>query len=173
MKRLLLLRHAKAEAESSGGDHARVLAPRGERDAAAMGAAMKRAGYLPDLALCSTAARTRQTFALAAPLLGAPGVIYDDILYLAPWKTIVKRVRDVEDASGVLMVVGHNTGLEECAAALLRAKADGHERGLRAAMAAKFPTGALAVIDCPIRHWRELAPATSALSAFVTPKALG
>ena len=37
MKRLVLMRHAKAEHYNAGGDHARELAPRGRSDAANAG----------------------------------------------------------------------------------------------------------------------------------------
>ena len=168
MRRLLLLRHAKTEAEHAAGDHARVLAPRGLKDAPAMAAAMKAKGYLPDFVLCSTAARTVQTFELAAPLLGDPPVEFDDRLYLASWKSIVALAREAKSTVKTLLVVGHNPGLEDCAQSLLTR--DPGDQALRESLEEKFPTGALAVIDCPIKQWRELKPASCTLADFLTPK---
>ena len=68
MDRLILFRHGKAEQESeSGDDFDRKLAPRGERESAAMGAHLAELGLKPDLALVSSAARARETWAAAAP----------------------------------------------------------------------------------------------------------
>lgn len=173
MKRLLLLRHAKAVTDGTGGDHARGLAPRGRRVAPLIGRAMREAGYVPDLVLCSDAKRTMETWELAAPELKAkPHTQFNDTLYLAPWTTIVKVLRAVPGNPGTLLVVGHNPGLEECAAALLKPSADGAERKRREALAEKFPTGALAVLDCEADRWTALNPGTAALADFVRPREL-
>ncbi len=92
MKRLLLLRHAKAVAGSSkGGDHARPLNDRGRTDAPRIAIAMQHNNYIPDRVLCSTAARTVETWAHVAPELDVePEVSLLDTLYLASWKTIAQ-----------------------------------------------------------------------------------
>ena len=173
MKRLLLLRHAKAGQDSDGGDYARPLAPRGTRNAPAMGRAMREKSYVPKLVLCSGAARTRQTWALAAAeLTSKPAVEFDDGLYLAPWKAILNTAKEVPENIKTLMIVGHNPGLEDCAAALLRHTAGPDERARRVVMAEKFPTGALAVIDCDIAAWTALAPACGVLTDFIRPRDL-
>ena len=84
----------------------------------------------------------------------------------------MKLVRETPDSVKTLLVIGHNPGLEDCAAALLNASAGGEELARREAMAEKFPTGALAVLDCGISHWTELAPGTAALADFLRPRDL-
>src|SRR4051794_36172546 len=81
MDRLILFRHGKAEPESaSGEDFDRRLAPRGERESAAMARHLADLGLNPDLALVSAAARTRGTWAAAAPAFpGAVSRIEDDL----------------------------------------------------------------------------------------------
>ena len=69
-RRLLLLRHAKS-AWPDLADSERPLNDRGRRDAPAMGRWLRDKGYVPDLVLCSTAQRTRDTWALVAGELGA------------------------------------------------------------------------------------------------------
>ena len=59
---LVLLRHAKAETPGEVFDYDRRLAPRGAADAVAAGAWLAAHDLLPDLVLCSPAARTRQTW---------------------------------------------------------------------------------------------------------------
>jgi phosphohistidine phosphatase len=48
-------------------DHERPLARRGQRDAPVMGRWLRTAGLAPDLVLCSTARRARETWQLARP----------------------------------------------------------------------------------------------------------
>lgn len=62
----VVLRHAKSAWPTGVADHERPLAPRGRRDAPAAGRALAESDCLPDLALCSTAVRARQTWELAA-----------------------------------------------------------------------------------------------------------
>lgn len=173
MKRLLLLRHAKAEQDPAKGDHARSLAPRGRRGAPLVARALRKGGFEPDTVLCSTAARTRETWALTAPeLKGEASVEFTDALYLAPWRAIINVARETGDSCRTLMIVGHNPGMEDCAAALLSHAADDPERARRVLLAAKFPTGAVAVIDCDIDRWADLAPSCGALTDFIRPRDL-
>ena len=68
VRRLVVIRHAKAEPVASS-DHARRLTDRGRQDAAEAGRWARAAGFLPDHALVSTAARAHETwtaFATAA-----------------------------------------------------------------------------------------------------------
>lgn len=173
MKRLLLLRHAKAVTDGTGGDHARGLAPRGKRAASLIGRAMQKAGYVPDLVLCSDAKRTAETWALVAPELKTkPRTEFTGALYLASANAIIKVLRAVPGDPGTVLVIGHNPGLEDCAAALLAPSADHKEMKPREAMAEKFPTAALAVLRCGIAAWTALAPGGAALTDFVKPRDL-
>ena len=84
MDRLILFRHGKAQAESaSGEDFDRHLAPRGERESAAMGAHLADLGFLPDVVLVSPAMRTRETWAAIEPHMAKAQVTFDDELYHA------------------------------------------------------------------------------------------
>src|SRR5690348_2108011 len=120
MRRLLLLRHAKAEPGTPDqDDHDRALTERGHADAAAMARYLRKQDYRPGRILCSTSQRTRQTI---APLLkaGPAAVDYLAALYLAPPGRIMALAQDTADAEAALMIVGHNPGLEQCAAMLAR-----------------------------------------------------
>ena len=62
MKRLFLLRHAKAQpADGSIEDFDRTLLLSGMQDGAAMARYLRKGDYKLDLILCSAAARTAQT----------------------------------------------------------------------------------------------------------------
>jgi phosphohistidine phosphatase len=178
MKRLLLLRHAKSSQDDARDDKARPLNARGRRDAPAMGAHIHKQLWLPDCVLCSSARRTRETWAGIAPELDAsPRVEFEDALYLASAKRIVSLVREVGvreagDEVRTLLVIGHNPGMEEAAAMLARKPADKSEAALLEKIAAKFPTCALAVLDFEVARWADVAAHTGALAAFVRPKEL-
>jgi phosphohistidine phosphatase len=172
MKRLLLLRHAKAE-QADKEDHARELTKRGRKDAAHMGAWLQKNGFTPDLVLCSTSARTRETWALVSEELGASvKVEFLKPLYLAPAKTIPTIIQNSEGDARTLLMIGHNPGTEETAAALARRAQDKDERHRFDAMMVKFPTAALAILDFDIAQWRDLKPSGGVLTNFVRPKDL-
>jgi phosphohistidine phosphatase len=172
VKRLLLLRHAKAERETAD-DIKRGLEKRGEKDSARMGRFLRDDVYIPDLILCSTAMRTRKTVELLLPELGrAPKVEYQSELYLAEPEVILSLIRRVADKTGVLMVVGHNPGLEQLALALAAQPLEKALRKRYDAMDEKFPTCALAVIDFQVGRWIDLTPGRGELDAFVRPKDL-
>ena len=62
MRQLILLRLAHAEQASTGqADFDRPLAKRGSHAAPEIGRFLREASLIPDLAICSTAKRTRET----------------------------------------------------------------------------------------------------------------
>jgi phosphohistidine phosphatase len=176
MKRLLLLRHAKAvQTDKDGADDiSRELTRRGRKDAARMGAWLHEHGMAPNLVLCSTSARTRETWSLVAEELGgSPEVEFMRQLYLAPVKTFLAAIENVDDGIETLMTVGHNPGTEETVAMLARVPEDKKEKAALETLTNKFPTAALAVLEFDIQHWRDANPRTGALTGFVRPKDLG
>ncbi len=175
MRRLMLLRHAKSSWNDADIDDIdRPLAPRGRKAAPLIGRHMSRAGLLPDLVLCSSALRARQTWELvvaewdSAIAAGAPRLEMRASLYLAPPGEILLMLQRLDDRIGTVMVIGHNPGMAALARQLA---ATGDPRGLNA-INAKFPTAALAVITFDVDHWRALAPGRGCLQSFVRPKDL-
>lgn len=146
---LALLRHAKSAYPPGVSDHDRPLSPRGVRDAPIAGREL--AAVLPhvELALVSTAERARETWDLARPHLDVAEVREVPELYLASPDTMLRRIRDVDAES--LLVVSHNPGTE-LLAEQLTANTDGepYRRMVR-----KFPTAAFAVLRAaaPFAQW--------------------
>ncbi|MFE4258349.1 SixA phosphatase family protein [Streptomyces sp. NPDC056883] len=168
--RLVLLRHAKSAWPDGVADHERPLGPRGLRDAPAAGRWLRDAGCLPALVICSTARRTRETWALAAAQLGAEvPVRFDERMYAAEPEELLEVVAEVPQEVGTLLLVGHNPGLEELAVGLARDAAGTAEAGAMARLSEKFPTSAIAVLACP-GTWRELAPGSARLTDFAVPR---
>lgn len=142
MKRLILMRHGKAERSSPGGDFERALTDRGLADAALMGRLLLDEGLVPDVGLVSSARRTRQTWdqvslsfpaAAARPLGG---------LYHADAGRILFEAEAAGVEHDAVMVVGHNPGLHALTIALLREGGAGS--ALIARAESRFPTSTVA-----------------------------
>jgi phosphohistidine phosphatase len=170
VRRLHLLRHAKSSHEDRGlTDHDRPLAPRGRKAAALIAAHLRDQGIEPDLVLCSTAARTRQTLALIEQALAeGVSVRYEGAIYDATAEGLLEHLTALPDAAEAVLLVGHNPAVQELTLALA-----GDERGDHVERAReKFPTAALATLELP-GTWRELRPGAAELVAFVSPRELG
>ena len=172
MKRLFLLRHAKAvPAESGIEDFDRTLMLSGMQDAGAMARHLHKGGYAVELILCSSAARTMETAELVGLELACE-IEYRDNLYLAEPAKILAAVRAAPLGVAALMVVGHNPGLEASATLLAREPVRRKERARHEALEEKFPTCALAILDFDVGRWRDVAQGAGKLVDFVRPKDL-
>lgn len=169
MRRLLLLRHGKADRHSAGGDRERPLMRRGEEDARRMGAFLHDEGMTPDLAVASNARRARQT--LERALEAFPNHVthlIENTIYQATVDHLVEILRQTPDRVGTLLAVGHNPSFAELAAYL----AGRGEAAELAEMRAKFPTAALAILDFETDHWSEVRRGAARLAKFMTPARL-
>jgi len=171
VKHVWVLRHAKAEPGAPGGDdHDRALTDRGRRQGKALRDLLPSLADgerpLPELVLCSTARRARQTAAAVLDALG-PAVVLEEerALYQADADDIVDRLRLVPDEVVGVMVVGHNPTLHEVCFDLVSADdVEGIER-----LEAGFPTAALAVIALDTGCWADLATRSGHLDELVVP----
>jgi phosphohistidine phosphatase len=168
MLRLLLLRHAKATPGESGrADFDRHLIPRGRRAAAAIGEYMATKKLMPELILCSTSRRTRDTLAAIFPFIrGGTEIQLTDDLYESTLDSYLSCIRKRGATAPMLLVVGHNPAIEETAAELTARNRSGASAGVQ------FPTAGFAVIDFDIDDWSALKPGTGKLIVFVEPKML-
>ncbi|HEX5332700.1 MAG TPA: histidine phosphatase family protein [Cellulomonas sp.] len=113
-RRLVLLRHAKAEHGGEIADQLRPLSLVGRRQAAGVGATLRAAGVNPELVLCSSSVRTRQTWDLVRSSLGAqPVVEISDALYSAGVRALLEVVRAVSSDVRTVLLVGHETTVSE------------------------------------------------------------
>jgi phosphohistidine phosphatase len=142
-RRIVLLRHAKADWPQVS-DHERPLAERGRTDAPVAGRRLADTGISFDLALCSSAVRTRETWKLAvAELPHRPRTVYEERLYEASLGELIALLNEVSDDVENLLVIGHNPGMHALADAL-SGSADGD--ALTRMNRAGFPTSAFAVV---------------------------
>ncbi|MER6126132.1 histidine phosphatase family protein [Streptomyces sp. NPDC001795] len=167
LRRLVVLRHAKSAWPVGVADHERPLAPRGRRDAPAAGRALAEADCLPDLALCSTAVRARQTWELASAQWGTPPPVrLESRLYAADVSDLLEAVREAPAQVGTLLLIGHNPGLAEL---VLELAGDGLDDALER-VHTKFPTSAIAVLAWHGSTWDYLAPGTALLTDVIVPR---
>jgi phosphohistidine phosphatase len=168
MRTLYLLRHAKSSwSDRTLVDEQRPLAPRGRRDAKRIAEHLVRLGVRPDLILCSSAERTRQTLEPLRAVLGATSMLsLEAELYGASSEELLERIRLVSEEVSSVMLIGHNPGLQDLALALA---STGPEL---ARLRTKFPTAALATLTLPKTSWRELTEGDAVLASYVVPKQL-
>jgi phosphohistidine phosphatase len=169
MRHLLLLRHAKAERLQPGArDLDRILAARGRADAKTLGGYLARHRPIPDCAVVSPSARTRETWALVAAAFAKapPPVQFEERLYDASPRAILDVVKQTADDIGTLLVIGHNPGLQELAT-MLTASGDVEARER---LGREFPTSALAMISLAAASWSGVHARGGRLEHFVTPE---
>lgn len=168
MKTLHLLRHAKSSWKPVGlDDHERPLSKRGRAAARAVAKHMGRAGIAPDIVLCSTAVRTKETFEPIAKRLRPGKVLFERGIYAVPEHKLWKYVWALPERANTVLMIGHNPGLHDFALAL----ADAEFVDRLPPPEGKFPTGALATFSFDGR-WEALRPRTAHLVSFVQPKEL-
>ncbi|GIF65264.1 phosphoglycerate mutase [Asanoa ishikariensis] len=120
-RRILLVRHAKADRPEGVGDVDRPLTARGHADAGAIGAWLAHRDYRPDLVICSPSKRTRQTWhgiALgladaAGEQAPAPEVDYRDEVYDGEGTDLIDLIQGVDDVVNTVMIIGHNPSVSE------------------------------------------------------------
>jgi phosphohistidine phosphatase len=167
MKRLYLLRHAKSSWKESGvPDHDRPLARRGRRASKAIAAHLREQDIAPELVLCSTARRARETFERVEPALGTPVVRFEPELYGASADMLLDRLHEVPNVVGSVMLIGHNPSMQLLALDLARPGPAVRE------LEAKYPTAALATLVLAGSSWRALRPGGAELAGFVQPREL-
>lgn len=170
MATLLLLRHAKsAWGQPELQDHDRPLDERGERAALVMGEYIRQRRREPDMVLCSSARRARQTWGRVQDRLTTePQVAVEPGLYLCGWPALLERLQRLDRSVSRAMLVAHNPDLQDLALSLV---AEGPADDL-AALSRKFPTAGLAVLTYDGTDWTRLERGSARLERFVAPKQL-
>ena len=161
---LMVLRHGKSRRDLPLPDRERPLAERGRLDVPRVARYAVAKGFLPELILCSPAARARETAKLFREETGdgAEFVRMQD-LYLASEEEVFSCLGSAPADIARVMVVGHNPGLEDLCFRLAGTDFP-HDH---------LPTGGLAVFSvAPADDWEAISPATTRLLELVRPKGL-
>ena len=131
-----------------------------------MGKAMTEHGLDPDLVLCSTARRTRDTLQLVLPELKTePKIVYEDGLYHGTPQEMLDLLREVAAPASQVLLVGHNPELQSFALDLIGAG----PKLLKDMLEVKYPTAGLVVLRFQAGAWKEVAVNSGKLELFLTP----
>jgi len=170
MKRLLILRHAKAEPGMGVDDFDRALTAGGREDARVLGAWLLARGWTPQATLHSSARRTAETAQIVAAEWPATIEVRGEVgLYNATAAMLIALARRTPGDVDLLLIVGHNPGMSDMAHQL----AGSGDETDRLRLAGKFPTCGLAALDFAVDDWADIGPRRGRLAAFVTPADLG
>jgi phosphohistidine phosphatase len=168
MKSLYLLRHAKSSwKDPCLSDHDRPLSTRGRHMAKMMAKYLRRSKIAPDVVICSTATRARQTL---DPIVKAakmpPKIIFEEEIYGGAQQALWEQLWNLPESAKSVLLIGHNPALHEFAREL--AQADANELP---SSGGKFPTSAMASFHFD-GAWKALEPHGAVLTSFITPRAL-
>ncbi|MEU5889677.1 histidine phosphatase family protein [Streptomyces sp. NPDC047461] len=164
-RRIVLFRHAKADWPQVT-DHERPLADRGRMDAAEAGRRLADTEIPIDLALCSTATRTRETWKLAVhEFAHRPKTVYEERVYEASPGELIAVLNETPDDAQNIVLIGHNPGVQGLADILAgSAEGDAGERMGRRG----FPAAAFAVLSFT-GPWKALEPGAATLLDYWAP----
>ena len=167
-RQLVVVRHAKTADPGGSPDHERALTERGHADARAMGEWLKDHGVRVDLVLCSTAVRTRETWADIVESSGLGALVeHDQRIYNASVDDLLSVIGREGHSSRSIALVGHAPGIPALAATLTEGVA-AEPNG--PTLDDGFPTCTVAVLEVDV-PWKKLAPGTARLTAVHTARA--
>ena len=161
MKTLTLVRHGKSSWDYPGlADFDRPLAPRGLKDAPRMAKRFAKRNPAPDVIFSSPAERAAHTARIFLEVLNLNDerLVLEPNIYEADWQELLDIVRGLNDSWSRAMLVGHNPGFTNLAAAL----------GTNAP--ANIPTSGVAVLKLPVKNWRMVRDGINAELIFDYPK---
>ena len=166
-RRLVLLRHAKAEPAGSVADVLRPLALLGRKQAARVGPALVAADVVPEVVLCSDAVRTRQTWDLLRSGLGEnePEAIISNEIYTAGVAEILELVAAVDPRVRTVLVVGHEPTMSAVAAFLA---GPGSDPAAYAQVQVGVPTAAYSVLEAGL-SWADWTKGSAVLTTLDRP----
>jgi phosphohistidine phosphatase len=157
MKKLLLIRHAKATHEIGYVDFERPLKPSGKRDAVFMANIVKEHSIIPQIIITSPALRTQETADIFTQQLLLPKAVTNKKIYEANQKTWVNIINNLPNEYDFIGLVGHNPGISDIIYYLT-----GQIRDL--------PTCAVALITLDNHEWQSISNQDGHLSFFDSPK---
>jgi len=156
MKKLLLVRHAKAEKDTGGKDFDRPLKYIGMQDAGFMADRLKEKLMVPEYIVTSPALRARTTAEIFADHLGLPVPATNKSIFEASEKTLLKIINDLPDQYNFVALVGHNPGIAYILQYLTGAAMEVH-------------TSAVAIIDFETDDWASISKGLGTLAYFSWP----
>jgi phosphohistidine phosphatase len=157
MKKLLLIRHAKAEKEVTARDIDRPLKYPGIQDARFMADRIKEKGIIPQYIVTSPALRTKTTAEIFADALNLPDPKSEKAIYEASQQTWLKVINKLPDEYNFIAAVGHNPGISDILYYLTGESKEVH-------------TCTVALIELEADKWEEVSGDSGKLTYYSSPK---
>jgi phosphohistidine phosphatase len=157
MKKLLLIRHAKATHETGYIDFERPLKPSGLRDAAIMAGRLKEHGVIPQILVTSPALRTLATANVISEHLGLARAEEIKKIYEAEPDDLIEVISQFDDEHNFIGLVGHNPAIEQLIYVL-------------SGQPVSVPPGALGLIELDVDTWAAVRENSGALVFYDSPK---
>lgn len=149
MKRVILVRHAKAVPYGYDDDFSRDLKnPRGLNDARKVGFGLREYSVIPDLMISSPARRALKTAKIFAEVLNYPSgnIRCEDDLYEGiSTHEFIEKMNNLADELNVVFVFGHNPTLYYII------------KGLAPSFNEEMPTCSTVAIEFKVKSWKEVA----------------
>ena len=162
MRKLLLIRHAKSSWKFPDlDDHERPLNKRGQRDILTIARHLSDKDEMLDVIYSSTATRALELANQISEFTNV-SLVPDLSFYTFSADDLFEILRNLPDAALNVAVVAHNPAVLQVV------------NRLSSAGLVKFPTSAVAALECPVESWPELGKSgiDSSLLYFETPKTL-
>jgi len=114
-RELLILRHGKSDWSRPVDDFHRPLKKRGRKNATRMGSWLAGQGLVPDYVISSPAVRALETARLACSAMqfSLENIREKVVVYEADEVQLLQVVRAIPKKTKRLLLVGHNTGMED------------------------------------------------------------
>ena len=162
MKRLYLLRHAKAGFDLTGqADADRVLTHAGKQDAIKLAYKIKGRNERIDLVYSSSAMRTRQTMDTLLEICSDCVVRTEVVpaLYQASEESVLLLLESLPPQLSGVMIVGHNPAMTQLSNLLATDLRLDH-----------LPPCGLMALDFEVQHWREVSVGKGRVAWFDFPQ---
>lgn len=160
MKRVIIVRHAKAVPYGYDDDIERDLTGRGEEDADLISKELANQKIIPDLFISSPANRTKQTAEIFAGNLNYPAnsIRYEKKLFTGKSpENFLKMLQDLEEEFNTVFVFGHNPSVYYYMNHLLRHFVE------------DVPTCSTVAVDFDVSSWNDLKERTGDLGLRLVP----
>jgi phosphohistidine phosphatase len=157
MKKLLLVRHAKAEKDTTVKDFDRPLKYIGIQDAAFIAERLKEEGIVPQLIVTSPALRTKTTADIFAEHFKTADPQQEKFIYEASTQALLTVINDFPAEHDFVALVGHNPGIAQILYYLT-------------GQVKEVNTCAVAVVEFETNFWEEVTGDSGTLTYYSSPK---
>jgi phosphohistidine phosphatase len=163
MKRVVIVRHAKAEPFGYDDDFHRDLTDRGESDASKISQRLKEMQVFPDLVIASPATRTMHTASIYCQnlVVKTSDIRQEVVLYGGlTTQSFVEILNKLPGEVETVFVFGHNPTVHSLV------------YNLASAFHSDMPTCATVVLDFKVDHWKDVSASKGQVAFQFTPKSL-